>query len=140
MKLLSKIKSIFIQRVEIFSGRKPFYGIAWVDYPCNYLVLMPMPLNVIAGALRRLYFALMNGIRPHEIERLRRQLTLNHDVIKRYQAKRNKHYDLAYRIIETRLLSNPSFLRIGNIAVFAQQVADEMKELLNDETPIHPPQ
>lgn len=68
---MNKIKSLFFRRQERWSPRPRFYGVAWLDHPREYIIWIPVPLHIIVGALRRLWFALVSGVRPHKLERLR---------------------------------------------------------------------
>lgn len=45
------------------------FGIAWRRWETGRAVCMPMPLNLVAGAARRLWFAIKHGVSPHKLDR-----------------------------------------------------------------------
>lgn len=50
------------------------WGLAWRDALTYRAVILPVPINLLVGALRWLYFALLHGVRPHKLEQARAQV------------------------------------------------------------------
>lgn len=50
------------------------YGIAWHAFDRNAGVAMPLPLNLFAGAARRLYYWAAKGVDPSHLEMLEDQV------------------------------------------------------------------
>lgn len=45
------------------------YGVAWVDFERNVLIALPIPLNVVARAVRWVYFEAMRAGYPSAYDR-----------------------------------------------------------------------
>lgn len=56
-------KPEIVKRLHAGQMLPPFYGIAWDVYERNERVCMPVPFNLIAGAIRRIWIFLIYGWR-----------------------------------------------------------------------------
>lgn len=54
----------FLVRLQEGELIPPFHGVAWVEFMSNRAVCLPIPLNVVAGSLRSIWFWLRGGWRP----------------------------------------------------------------------------
>ncbi len=45
------------------------YGVAWRDWSSYRAICMPIPLNLVAGLARRMWFTTMRGVWPSQYER-----------------------------------------------------------------------
>lgn len=53
-----------VKRVHQSEMLPPFYGVAWTEFTSPTAVCLPIPLNLIAAALRALWLLLRHGWRP----------------------------------------------------------------------------
>lgn len=45
------------------------WGLAWRDHQTLHAVVLPVPLNLVVGAARWIYFRILAGIKPGKLER-----------------------------------------------------------------------
>ena len=60
-------------RVLLEMGSRPprGWGLAWRDLRTGRAVALPIPLNLLAGLVRRIYLSMQAGISPAELDALR---------------------------------------------------------------------
>ena len=76
-----------IKRVVDEGERFPIrYGFAYFDYLKQQVICYPVPLNIVIGGLRRLYWGAVQGVRPAEREQYEKRIAdLNRETRRLWQ-------------------------------------------------------